>query len=96
MKKSFLTIITMFLPVSVLSAQWKFHERNYAKLEAKSQAQIQQLINQDIIIDKPEGTTVYIYVSESELAELRSQGFEVSFIPDPAKEYADRLWESTK
>ena len=96
MKNFILTTIFLLFSFTALFAQWKFHERKYAQFDAKSAGQIQKMINENIIIDKIDGLTAFIYMNENELADLKAKGYDVKFIPDPAKEYAGWLWETTK
>ncbi|MBC8276604.1 MAG: succinylglutamate desuccinylase/aspartoacylase family protein [FCB group bacterium] len=96
MKNFILSTLILLLSFSSLSAQWKFHDRRLARFEAESADQIQDIISNKIIIDKIDGLTALIYLNESELADLKAKGYNVKYIPDPSKEYADWLWETTK
>ena len=82
--------------VSSAAAQWYFFDRKLAVLEARSRAEIEYLAAEDYHVDKVEGMTVYLYVTPEEMTKLTGKGYDIKYIPDQAKIYADQLWESTK
>jgi len=96
MKKPAPIFLIIILTFTVASAQWKFHERKYARMEAHSQYEIDDLIRDGIHIDNVDGLTVYLYLNDREMTQLKGKGYIVDFIPDLSKEYADQLWEETK
>ena len=95
MKKLTAILLALFLLAGISPAQWKFHQRKLAQLNARSSTEIQYLIMNDFIIDKVEGLIVDLYLNEEEISRLKSQGYNVDYIPDPAKIYADWLHEQT-
>ena len=96
MQRLTLTLLTILLISTSLFAQWKFHDRKYAEFTAKSSLEIQFLVENGYHIDNVKDLQVYVYLNAQEIIDLQNRGYDVKYIPDPAKEFADQLWELTK
>ncbi len=85
-------ILFALLAIAVLSsanAEEKFHQRKYALIDGFSAEQMSYLLRNDYDIAKVKGEKVYIYLNAAELQELQNRGFNVSYIVNPSKVYAD-------
>ncbi len=97
MKRALVIAVTIAaMALSAASAQWKFFERKLALLEARSRAEIESVAAEVYHIDVVEGLNLYLYVNAEEMAALRGRGFNIRYIPNTDKIYADELWERTK
>ena len=81
--------------ISFAQAEWQFHTRKLAKLTAFSQEDIRWLNVNDYIIDKVDFPEIFIYLDTEELSRLKNRGYQVDYIPNPAKIYADELEAKT-
>ncbi|MBL7190207.1 succinylglutamate desuccinylase/aspartoacylase family protein [bacterium] len=98
MKRITVIFLIILATASIALSQWKFHEQKYARMQAQSTADIQYLIQNDYHIQNVDGLTVYLYLNAEELSRLQGKGYDVKYIPNPAKEYADdlkaRTWDT--
>jgi len=77
-----LTLVLTFCSIAL--SETHFFDRKYAQIENFDGSSSQLKSLKDLSIDKIQKTNVFLYVTPNELSELRSLGFEVNFIPDPA------------
>jgi hypothetical protein len=77
-------------------AENRFTDATTAIITLTSKEQMNDLIVRKIDITNVVGMDVYVYLVPSEFQALQSAGYQVRWIPDVAKLYADSLWEATK
>jgi|GEM_PF-431869 len=95
MRKAIFFLFIILIIISVVNAQDKFHERKYALIEGYTQEQMSFLLRGHYDIAKVMGEKIYIYLNAAELQELQSRGFDVTYIVNPSKVYADWLKDQT-
>ena len=67
-----------------------------AEVVLKDRAELDRLVKLDISIDRVKDNVVTVYVSPEEFEQIRTAGFQIQWIPNRAKMYADSLWQATK
>ena len=95
MKKLILLLIALVFISSFAQAEWQFHTRKLAQMKVFTQEDIRWLNMNDYITSKVDFPEVYLYLNAEELSLLKSRGYDVDYIPDISKIYADGLEERT-
>ncbi len=88
--------ISLFLITATATAEWHFFDKKLARTEIFSKSDIQLLVKEDLDIGSVRGNVVYLYLDENQIKTVRSLGYDVEFIPDPAREYFQELRERTR
>jgi hypothetical protein len=99
-KRWFFPMVAAVVCVVLISApsraENRFTDASTAIITLSAKNQIQDLVARRIDIDKVAGLDVYVYLLPSEFTDLKAAGFDVRWIPNRAKIYADSLWEATR
>ncbi len=88
-------ICLLFVALGV-NAENRFTDATTAVITLTDTGQIRDLVLRRIDIDKVIDLEVYVYLLPSEFETLTAAGYNVRWIPNIAKIYADSLWEATK
>jgi len=91
-----IAVVCVIVVLAPSHAENKFTDATTAVIALSSSDQLRDLINRRIDIDNVAGLDVYVYLLPSEFETLKAAGYDVRWIPDQAKLYADSLWEATK
>ncbi|KPL17690.1 MAG: hypothetical protein AMJ92_11405, partial [candidate division Zixibacteria bacterium SM23_81] len=91
----FLGILFAALLISA-SSPFAAPTKEPAEVVLKDRAELERLVKLDISIDRIRDNVVTIYVNPEEFNQIRAAGFQIQWIPNRAKMYADSLWQATK
>ncbi len=91
-----LVCICMLFVALGANAENRFTDATTAVITLTNTDQIRDLILRRIDIDKVVDLDVHVYLLPSEFETLTAAGYNVRWIPNIAKIYADSLWEATK
>lgn len=94
MRKALIFFILFVFSMPAFSED-KFHERKYAVIEGASPSILNYLARGDYDVAVVKNDKIFLYLNEEELSRLKSAGFQVKYIPDPALQYAQELQERT-
>jgi murein tripeptide amidase MpaA len=65
-----------------------------SSLDTKSA--VKELNKLDISIDAVHQGKIVVYVTDAQFRDLKARGYQISALPNQAKDYADQLWQETR